>query len=214
VQDTTSRAKELNNLTIRQAPVSIIERVISSAHRQGVDPYAALAATWKESGFGTIDHPSYAAKGNKLNKYVNPMQYNAEDNAPPSSTDDREQLRSWSRDIFNSKIDQVLRKNPEYVNAVASADSTDRGSPEYKFEVARIKAMEHDTAQSMSIDGGTGYLKKMIDKSAGSIQEGFEKYRGAGKAAKFHGRHLMELLNSLKGNDEIRGLIDTARMGA
>jgi hypothetical protein len=210
VVDTTPRARERNNLTINEAPVGLMRKIVDTAIGLGVDPNAALAAAWKESGLGTIVHPLARDAGMKDYPIRNPMQYNARD------VGDKE---------FNKRINDRLAANPEYTDALQKYKEAEEAwyqnrlqdpekyKPEVAFQRARIKAMEKSVVQDEYIKGGVNYLKKTIEKK-GNLEQGFAKYRGAGQAARYHGKHVMELYDAIKKNVDIQRIVKDGKQRA
>jgi hypothetical protein len=70
------------------------------------------------------------------------------------------------------------------------------------------KIIEEQYAEDFATQGGVNYLKKMIEKSKGNLLHAFARYRGQGEAAKYHGRHVMELYQALKKNPDIKRLVE------
>jgi len=184
IKDTTPRAKELNNLNVN-APISVLNAVIQHAKKQGVDPIAALAESHKETLHGT------KSPAPEINSVLNPMQYNGTDIGAKR---------------FNSIVRDRLASVPEYIQAVQSVNNI--SSPQELQSVkADIQRYENKADQDTYINGGVNYLKQMLDKT-GNLQDAFAKYRGAGQAAAYHGKHVMEIYNMLRKNPQILQLID------
>lgn len=219
IPDNTPRAKERNNLTVKRAPVGLINHVIAESNRQGVDPYASLSVAMKETGFGTNRGVEKDKQTGKMvprlpaySIYVNPMQYNAHDRAPKVLKATPEQLKQMSEATWRDEVNRRIEEHPDFA---ALDDTANRSNPvDAKFADARIQNLSTGILQSSNIEGGVGYLKKVLTKHPNDLVGGFSRYRGGGSAADYHGRHVKELYDSLKKNQDIRGLVDTMRMGA
>lgn len=162
----------------------------------------------------------------------NPMQYNAQDLAPKGKETDPYTLKEQSREAFNKKIDTRILNHPKFAEldnessrlnnwfntkfpgSTLDLSSVDVNDPEIKtyqedrdFNNARIGHLAKQISRDTHIEGGVGYLKKMMNKNSGALQSSFADYRGTGQKAVYHGKHLMELYNSLKNNSEIQNMI-------
>jgi hypothetical protein len=209
INDTTPRAKEKNNLTA-YASVDLLNKVINSAKKQGVDPYAALAETWKENVFGNRNPKGSGTESG----WINPMQYNAKDLAPKMSfkpgTSKKEQsriLHEASEKAFDDKVTAAVLASPRYNKATDEYASAYKQGDYISLDKARqvktnVDAAFKDAMQDAYIDGGVGYLGKMMKKSP-DLTQAFAGYRGKGQAAAYHGRHTKELYDSLKNNPDI-----------
>lgn len=209
VEDTTPKAKERNNLTT-YASTDLINKVVASAKKQGVDPYAALAETWKENVFGNADTAAAFNSG-----WINPMQYNALDLAPVIQPGDKRNLRKLSREVFDDKIRTAILSDSKYRNAVNDYnkiyDNGDyAGLDDIRKAKSNVSNTRKDVEQNVYIDSGVGYLKKMLAKNP-NLTKSFAAYRGTGQAAAYHGRHTKELYDVLKNNPEINKLVAGAR---
>jgi hypothetical protein len=203
------------NKTVQKTVPNVINKVIAESHRQGVDPYASLAQTWNESMFGTADRPGMIDPKRpdlKQHKVFNPMQYNAKDLAPPSQTNDKRQLQSWSQDIWNSIIEKNLKRDPNWVDA--THERYPESNDEQNFQKARRNAIAVPIKQDLYIQGGVNYLRKMIDKNPNDLPGAFKQYRGTGSEAEKSGKHVKELFDTLQKDKKIRELVDTQRIGA
>jgi uncharacterized short protein YbdD (DUF466 family) len=223
IKDTTLRAKPTNNLTIdnvlpgrQRASIDLIQKIVAEAYRQGVDPNDALAQGWKESGFGTMDNPAVIAsigqwgQGQREVKWLNPMQYNAQDMAPIVQEQlPKQDMRNMSALAFNDQINMALWSQPEYKELMVHARKYD--DPTAK---ARIKEIENNTKQRLYIQGGVNYLKKMMANNPDNPEKGFADYRGQGQKARYHGKHLMELREAVKKSKILQEIIDRHRIGA
>ena len=192
VKDTTPFAREKNNLTI-SAPIELIRAVTRESKLQGVDPYAGLAAAWKETLFGQRD-----PGGGGINPWMNPLQYNAKD-LPP--------IPGSRRPPIDQQIDERLDANPTYKEALQSLVKA-KEVPEKEFQASRLKAMDRLTTRETHIVGGINYLKKMLDEVGGNLQKAFARYRGKGQAARYHGRHVKALYEVLKKDPIIKQIVD------
>ncbi len=188
VQDTTPRAIETNNLTIKKAPVDLIIKIATEAKKQGVDPNAALAVAWKETGLGTLSFPGHEPSL----RIQNPMQFEAT-------------LRDkGTANAFEKKVQEAIKQDPGYKDIASMKIPTPE---DWMFRRARLNFLESTQWQKALIEAGVSYLGDLYDKK-GTLEAAFAKYRGTGKAAKYHGKHVMELYESIKSNPEIQNLIE------
>jgi len=205
IEDTTPRAKPTNNLT-SYASVDLVAKVIESAKRQGVPAHAALAEVQKETVWGNRDRAGIGS-----GRY-NPMQYNGLDMAPVVQPGDKRDLKALSQEAWKKKLNNIILTHPKYIDAVAKYNKLYENGDYLSLDAERaasqhIDDVEDDIRQSAYIDAGVNYLKKMIQKNKGNLTNAFADYRGEGQAARYHGRHVMELYDSLKKNKEINRMV-------
>jgi hypothetical protein len=205
IKDTTPRAKPTNNLT-SYASVDLVSKVIESAKRQGVPAHAALAEVQKETEWGNRDRAGIGSG------WFNPMQYNGFDMAPVVQPGDKRDLKALSQAAWKKKLDNIILTHPKYKDAVAKYNKLYENGDYLSLAAERaasqhIDDVEDDVRQSAYIDAGVNYLKKMIQENKGNLTNAFASYRGEGQAARYHGKHVMELYDSLKKNKEINRMV-------
>jgi hypothetical protein len=205
IKDTTPRAKPTNNLT-SYASVDLVSKVIESAKRQGVPAHAALAEVQKETEWGNRDRAGIGSG------WFNPMQYNGLDMAPVVQPGDKRDLKALSQAAWKKKLDNIILTHPKYKDAVAKYNKLYENGDYLSLAAERaasqhIDDVEDDVRQSAYIDAGVNYLKKMIQENKGNLTNAFASYRGEGQAARYHGKHVMELYDSLKKNKEINRMV-------
>lgn len=205
VEDTTPRAKPTNNLTAF-ASVNLLNKVIDSARRHGVPEHAALAEVQKETVWGNRDRAGIGSG------WFNPMQYNGFDMAPVVQPGDKRDLKALSQEAWKKKLDNIILTHPKYKDAVSKYNKLyDNGDyislASERAASQHVDNVEDDIRQSAHIDAGVNYLKKMIQKNKGNLTEAFADYRGEGQAARYHGKHVKELYDSLKKNKDINKLV-------
>jgi hypothetical protein len=203
--------------------VGLIHTIAKESIKQGVDPYASLATAWGETTFGKwgIGSRDYYKDDTgkvrmRLTKpdmsgFVNPMQWNQNDLAKNQVDKVR---------IEREVLDKRLRNTPEYMKALSSAKDVWEPKPlkagdlegidikEMEFQDARMRQMRRMTAQQYNVEGGVNYLKNELRKSDGNLTKAFETYRGAGQAARYHGRHTTKLYQDLKNDPNIRTMVE------
>jgi hypothetical protein len=127
IKDTTPRAsaKGAIHITVEKAPVHILRSIIDTSRKHGVDPYAALAEAWKETGFSTNQGQVETKTGKVVPRlprwaiWENPMQYNVRDLAPKTNKydhltpEEREMKMRWlSEQAFNKKVEKDIVTHP------------------------------------------------------------------------------------------------------
>jgi hypothetical protein len=177
IKDTTPRATERNNLTIK-APRGILTSVAEEAKRQGVDPYAALAMAWKETLFGTKSF-----SGTPKQASLDPLQWDFQNISRDPRVDE----------LVDQRVNQMAMKDPEWGKAK---------TPEERNRIVERHSL------NFANQGGISYFKDMLKKHQGNLEQAFGNYRGVGPGARYHGKHVMELYNALKGNPDLKQIIE------